>query len=87
MKKLKINLKKSKIKIVIPNEYFSLLSLLEKNNIYIDYQCRIGLCGICKTDILKGKVKYTSEPLAFFIPDKEILPCCCKAKKSIILNL
>lgn len=87
MKNLKINLKKSKILIFIPNEYFSLLTLLEENHIYIQHQCRVGICGVCKTDILKGKVQYESEPLAFFVPNKEILPCCCKLIESITLNL
>lgn len=86
MKNLQINLKKSKIFIFTPKHYFSLLTLLEKNHIYIQNQCRIGICGVCKIDILKGKVKYICEPLAFFVPNKEILPCCCKLTESVTLN-
>lgn len=89
MTNLIINLSLSNIIISISHEkkYFSLLTLLESKKIYkIDNNCRSGFCGICKIKILKGKVNYIINPIAY-IKKNEILPCCCRIKKSIVLKL
>ncbi|ROR07810.1 class I ribonucleotide reductase maintenance protein YfaE [Erwinia sp. JUb26] len=64
----------------------SLLAALEANKVCIEYQCREGYCGSCRTRLLKGEVSYASKPLAF-IQQGEILPCCCQAKGDIEIEL
>lgn len=54
----------------------SLLESIEIHNIEVQYHCREGYCGACRSKLLKGEVEYTTDPLAF-IDDDEILPCCC----------
>lgn len=67
-------------------EHPSLLALLEANNICVEYQCREGYCGSCRTRLVKGEVSYAGQPLAF-IQQGEILPCCCTANGDIEIEL
>ena len=62
----------------------SLLDTLERTGHQIEYQCRQGYCGACRTALTTGTVIYTTEPLAVVAPGS-ILPCCCKAKSDIKL--
>jgi len=64
----------------------TLLDSLEAQNITINYQCREGYCGSCRTQLLEGEVHYTEEPLAW-LNDNEILPCCCIPKTAIRIKL
>ncbi|CAX60576.1 class I ribonucleotide reductase maintenance protein YfaE [Erwinia billingiae] len=68
------------------NEHPSLLDALEAHQVCVEYQCREGYCGSCRTRLLKGEVCYTAKPLAFVQHD-EILPCCCKANGDIELEM
>ncbi|MDW8846897.1 class I ribonucleotide reductase maintenance protein YfaE [Erwinia sp. P7711] len=67
-------------------EHPSLLDALEAHQICVEYQCREGFCGSCRTRLLKGEVSYAAKPLAF-VQDDEILPCCCKANGDIELEM
>ncbi len=67
-----------------PNK--TLLETLEAHNVDVQYHCREGFCGACRTKILSGDVDYTTDPLAF-IDDDEILPCCCKPKNHLKIKL
>jgi len=62
----------------------SLLDTLERTGHQIEYQCRQGYCGACRTTVSSGSVTYTTEPLAAVAPGS-ILPCCCKADSDIKL--
>lgn len=64
----------------------SLLEALERTGHEIEYQCRQGYCGACRTSIVSGNVEYHVEPLAA-VSFKSILPCCCKAKGDIELAI
>ncbi|MBL53987.1 MAG: class I ribonucleotide reductase maintenance protein YfaE [Pseudomonadota bacterium] len=67
-----------------PNK--TLLETLEAHNVDVQYHCREGFCGACRTKILSGDVDYTTDPLAF-IDDDEILPCCCKPNSNITIKI
>ncbi|AFK62948.1 ferredoxin [Advenella kashmirensis WT001] len=54
----------------------TLLEGLERTNHEVEFQCRAGYCGSCRTHLLAGRVRYLTEPLAYIAKD-EILPCCC----------
>lgn len=64
----------------------SLLESLEAQDVAVQFQCREGYCGSCRTQLLEGEVHYTEEPMAW-INDDEILPCCCIPKTPIRIKL
>jgi ferredoxin len=64
----------------------TLLETIEQNKIEIQYHCREGYCGACRSKLVSGKVEYTTDPLAF-IDDDEILPCCCIPVSNIEIEL
>jgi ferredoxin len=68
----------------ISDQDSSLLDTLERTGHQIEYQCRQGYCGACRTTLTSGSVTYTTEPLAAVAPGS-ILPCCCKANSDITL--
>ncbi len=51
---------------------------LEANNIPTHIECGAGFCGACKRKC-KGKVSYTTDPIAWF-EDDELLVCCAMTK-------
>lgn len=71
----------------ILSEGENLLDALEHTGHEVEYQCREGYCGSCRTKIRKGadNVQYASIPLAFIAPD-EILPCCCQVTGQIEID-
>jgi ferredoxin len=64
----------------------SLLEVLEFHRIFIDYQCREGYCGSCRTRLVSGFVDYTIHPIAF-LNEGEILSCSCRANGNIVIEL
>lgn len=67
-------------------EHPSLLVALESHRVKVEYQCREGYCGSCRTRLVAGEVDWLTEPLAFILPG-EILPCCCRANGDIEIEL
>jgi ferredoxin-NADP reductase/phenylpropionate dioxygenase-like ring-hydroxylating dioxygenase large terminal subunit len=53
----------------------SLLELAEEVGLAPPFGCRSGICGTCKTQILRGAVHYFEEPMAV-LGQGEILICC-----------
>lgn len=53
----------------------TILETLKNSNIYTNYQCCDGLCGICKVLLIQGTIQYHKTPLAY-IYKNEILLCC-----------
>lgn len=64
----------------------SILESLEASGCVVEYQCREGMCGSCRCLLTSGEVTYTHPPLAALAAG-EILPCICKAKTDITLEL
>ncbi|MFM5464243.1 class I ribonucleotide reductase maintenance protein YfaE [Aeromonas simiae] len=64
----------------------TLLETLERHGIEVEYQCRSGYCGACRTPLLAGTVDYLQTPLAF-VASGECLPCCCRPVGSVQLSL
>lgn len=63
----------------------NLLEALERSGHDIEYQCRAGYCGSCRTRKISGSVVYSDLPLAFVAPD-EVLPCCCTVGSDLRLE-
>ncbi|MBT0586361.1 2Fe-2S ferredoxin-like protein [Alteromonas sp. SM 2104] len=64
----------------------TLLQTLERYQIDIQYHCRDGFCGACRTTLIDGCIDYITDPLAF-IDDDECLPCCAKPNGPVTLKL
>ena len=64
----------------------SLLETLERHGHHVEFQCRSGYCGACRTPLIAGKVHYPAVPLAF-VSQGECLPCCCKPVGAIRLDI
>lgn len=64
----------------------TLLEGLERTGHEVEYQCRAGYCGSCRTRLISGEVKYLSEPLAF-VSRNEVLPCCCVPVDTVHLDV
>ncbi|ENC9558257.1 class I ribonucleotide reductase maintenance protein YfaE [Aeromonas hydrophila] len=64
----------------------SVLETLERHGHHVEFQCRSGYCGACRTPLLAGKVHYAAVPLAF-VSEGECLPCCCKPVGAIRLDI
>jgi len=68
------------------NEGETLLDGLERTGHEIEYQCRSGYCGSCRTRLVSGSVHYQQTPLAFLQPG-DILPCCCIPAEDIQIDV
>ncbi|WP_272570316.1 class I ribonucleotide reductase maintenance protein YfaE [Providencia sp. PROV255] len=64
----------------------TMLERLESAGIAVEYQCREGYCGSCRVRLLDGEVEYLARPLAFVNPG-EVLPCCCRPKGNVKLDV
>jgi len=64
----------------------SLLSFAETNGLDPAFSCRAGICGTCRTTAIAGEVDYFEEPLD---PpgDGEILLCCARPRRDLVLDL
>ena len=69
-----------------PHPGESVLETLERHGHHVEFQCRSGYCGACRTPLLAGKVHYAAVPLAF-VSQGECLPCCCKPVGAIRLDI
>lgn len=81
-----ISLRASGTQLHCQKPHRSLLDALESHQVCVEFQCREGYCGSCRTRLLKGEVSYTATPLAF-VQEGEILPCCCIAKGDIEIEM
>ncbi|ONG15031.1 ribonucleotide-diphosphate reductase subunit beta [Escherichia coli] len=82
----RVTLRITGTQLLCQDEHPSLLAALESHNVAVEYQCREGYCGSCRTRLVAGQVDWIAEPLAFIQPG-EILPCCCRAKGDIEIEL
>ncbi|WMC11949.1 class I ribonucleotide reductase maintenance protein YfaE [Oceanimonas pelagia] len=64
----------------------TLLDGLERTGHAVEYQCRSGYCGACRTSLLAGTVRYQQEPLAF-VAGSDVLPCCCQPEGEVRLDI
>lgn len=64
----------------------TLLECMENNDIEVQFHCREGFCGACRTKLLSGEIEYNIAPLAY-LDDDEFLPCCSVPKTDIEIEL
>lgn len=58
------------------------------SELFFEYSCKSGQCGICKTTLLKGEVIEIQEQLALNSEDdsNQFLSCCCIAASNILID-
>ena len=64
----------------------TLLECFENHELEVQFHCREGFCGACRTKLLSGKIEYNIAPLAY-LDDDEFLPCCSVPKTDIEIEL
>jgi len=62
----------------------TLLENLESQAVSVEFHCRDGHCGACRSFLISGQVNYNNFPMAYLKND-EILLCCSKSKKDIVI--
>ncbi|MDA0910014.1 MAG: class I ribonucleotide reductase maintenance protein YfaE [Proteobacteria bacterium] len=65
--------------ITIDNNELTILEYLEQQGIAANFQCRNGVCGTCRCQLISGDIQYIKEPLAF-IKDDEVLICIARTQ-------
>jgi len=71
---------------ILPDQK-NILESLEYAGVETHSHCRDGFCGVCRVTLCHGEIYYPNgEPLAY-VGDNEILPCCCVAKTSIVIEI
>ncbi|TEW49248.1 class I ribonucleotide reductase maintenance protein YfaE [Psychromonas algicola] len=63
-----------------PNK--TLLENLEAQAVSVEFHCRDGHCGACRSILVSGNVDYSTFPMAY-LKDGEVLLCCSKSNESI----
>ena len=63
----------------------SLLELAEAAGVTIDFGCRAGNCGTCKTAIKSGNVSYLKEP-GCEVESGSCLTCICVPETALVLD-
>ena len=63
----------------------SLLAFAEAQGLSLDFSCRAGICGVCKSILLDGEVDYFEEPLEE-LGEGEVLLCCSRPKGPVVLD-
>jgi hypothetical protein len=71
----RVKFAKSEIEVSWSQEDGTLLELAEEVGLAPPFGCRSGICGTCKTKLIRGTVDYLEEPLADR-PEGDILLCC-----------
>lgn len=61
----RVTLRITGTQLLCQDEHPSLLAALESHNVAVEYQCREGYCGSCRTRLVAGQVDWIAEPLAF----------------------
>ena len=64
----------------------TLLEGLERTGHAVEFQCRSGYCGSCRTRLIDGQVRYIREPLAY-VGRNEVLPCCCVTDSMVSVEI
>lgn len=76
----RVTLRITGTQLLCQDEHPSLLAALESHNVEVEYQCREGYCGSCRTRLVAGQVDWITEPLAFIQPG-EILPAAAGQRR------
>ncbi len=63
----------------------TLLENLESQSVSVEFHCRDGHCGACRSTLVSGDVTYSNFPMAY-LKEGEILLCCSKSEKSITIK-
>jgi len=57
-----------------------------ENNIFFDYSCKNGKCGVCKTKLISGSVNEIKPQLYRELKSSEFLSCCCSPSSNLLID-
>jgi ferredoxin len=64
----------------------SLLEFAEFLGVSAPFSCRVGICGTCKSELIRGSVTYVETALAE--PEEGwVLLCCSRPAESVEINI
>jgi len=63
----------------------TLLENLEAQSVAVEFHCRDGHCGACRSVLVSGSVDYSTFPMAY-LKDDEVLLCCSKSSADICVD-
>jgi len=63
----------------------TLLENLEAQAVSVEFHCRDGHCGACRSRLTSGKVNYENFPMAY-LKQEEVLLCCSKSEEDIVIT-
>ncbi len=70
-------------------EGISVLDSALNEGLVLEYSCKTGQCGVCKTTLVSGQVEDIREPLSLTLDERalgQFLTCCSKAKTDITIT-
>jgi len=67
------------------DSYDSILELAESKGLSIPYDCRMGTCSTCESNLISGEVIYEPEPFVE-IEEGRILVCCSQPGSDITID-
>ena len=70
--------KSNKTAVLTPDK--SILEASEDIGVNIDYQCRVGICGVCKTQMLSGSVTQAVQDALTDADKGQNIILACQAK-------
>lgn len=62
----RITLRITGTQLLYQDEHPSLLAALESHNVAVEYQCREGYCGSCRTRLVAGQVDWIAETVSLY---------------------
>jgi ferredoxin-NADP reductase/MOSC domain-containing protein YiiM/ferredoxin len=67
-------------------KYASLLDFAEACNVPVRWSCRTGVCHMCESGLISGRVAYDPEPLEPAAPGN-LLICCSRPQDDVVVDL
>jgi len=79
---LTVHFAESDVVAIWRDNFESILELAESNGLELPFQCRMGTCSTCESELISGEVTYNPEPFVD-IEEGWILTCCSQPKTDI----
>ena len=81
----RVTLRITGTQLLCQDEHPSLLAALESHNVAVEYQCREGYCGSCRTRLVAGQVDWIADVSLYSAGGN--FACCCRAKGDIEIEM
>ncbi|MGF1671324.1 MAG: FAD-binding oxidoreductase [Balneolaceae bacterium] len=76
----------SEIEALWDDSFSSILQLAESKGLSPPFDCRMGSCTTCESELISGEVDYEPEPFVE-VEDGRVLICCARPKSDVKIDL